>query len=987
MKKSSVNTFKHGIISDLNPINMPNTALTDCLNGTMLTYDGNEYSLQNDKGNYPLKYCKLKPNYIPVGIKEYGGILYIISYNPLDNRTEIGSYPSPLMISEYSPEGQECEIHSAINNFLTKNQSKYIKISELESELQSYVFYGDDFKLNPGDQYCLIADEELKLNKYEDLKVSIIDDNSKLNPVNDINIQVNSSELIDNNYDYVKWPIPGWISIGLRLAEVGTAAINTRSFYLLKNKDKDEVHFSINFKLNIEDDLILKWFNEANQYKYDIGFRIEFLRIKDGQESSLTQLIDFNLIDDCEFDNEYLYLSAGNSESAEWYQNNKVVWRTIGGVIRDVEKSDVFKLKMTPILSEYVGSELKYTLIYDKLTEPITYDISEIDNIPWQIGRELYTFYTTQDKKNQRISFDISGPKIASKMVTAQYQIKDLNGNIVKPFTEISISGIGQNDITIPYDSMFKKEEIYIVTWQLIHKKECLDETNRILITSELFNDFSIGDYKHYDTIPSRIWLEKYTNHIITPGIINNIYDITNSNTIFTESVSKHLDSKHSDDIWFGTNYYSHFIPKSSNLYKNINEETVIRGNYYNCSCNVNSPEFLTSGLWKNFDLSVDTIVRDRFGKELTFVYGKSSGWSGSIPVNKVPVGLGLVLNIVRGDETLVGQYDSIDRATTNNATISWEYDDGSFDSLNLTFTFDSTRESFGREIPINFSIDHQKNITELWDMKEFSTWCKSNITADFIDTSIHILKTKQDGLLYGTNSGPHLTLNGAVVEGHYSRASDSDGKYVDYIFIKYFDSETGFSFAEIPYKSDVVVKVNAGTESKYELGNWVSNNIIEELDFSKLLINSEFIIKNKKSLQINLDIIKNIEHSECISDLTWNDIHISGNQVEVDSNQEFNFDQLIEVLDISNSKSLEGQVLQNKLTDKREGEYVKGIMINNQYNNIGNISENYRLTSKLYASKETDLNYYLGYRTQPPGSIGNFTHYTSIPLARKYEN
>jgi hypothetical protein len=83
----------------------------------------------------------------------------------------------------------------------------------------------------------------------------------------------------------------------------------------------------------------------------------------------------------------------------------------------------------------------------------------------------------------------------------------------------------------------------------------------------------------------------------------------------------------------------------------------------------------------------------------------------------------------------------------------------------------------------------------------------------------------------------------------------------------------------------------------------------------------------------------------------------------------------------------LEGQVLQNKLTDKREGEYVKGIMINNQYNNIGNISENYRLTSKLYASKETDLNYYLGFRTQPLGSIGNFTSYTSIPLARKYEN
>jgi hypothetical protein len=94
-RKETVNTFTDGLITDLNPINTPNTVLTDCLNGTLITYDGNEYSLQNDKGNYPLKDCKLPQNYIPVGVKEYADILYIISYNPLNKHVQVGSYPSP----------------------------------------------------------------------------------------------------------------------------------------------------------------------------------------------------------------------------------------------------------------------------------------------------------------------------------------------------------------------------------------------------------------------------------------------------------------------------------------------------------------------------------------------------------------------------------------------------------------------------------------------------------------------------------------------------------------------------------------------------------------------------------------------------------------------------------------------------------------------------------------------------------------------------
>jgi hypothetical protein len=113
-RKEAINTFTDGMISDLSPLNTPNTVLTDCLNGTLITYDGNEFTLQNDKGNYPLKDCKLPANYIPVGVKEYGDILYIVSYNPLNKKVEIGSYPSPETITDSldEPDGFSKQVQS-----------------------------------------------------------------------------------------------------------------------------------------------------------------------------------------------------------------------------------------------------------------------------------------------------------------------------------------------------------------------------------------------------------------------------------------------------------------------------------------------------------------------------------------------------------------------------------------------------------------------------------------------------------------------------------------------------------------------------------------------------------------------------------------------------------------------------------------------------------------------------------------------------------
>ena len=73
----------------------PNNVVTNCLNGTLITYNGNENVLQNDMGNGRVETAYLPEGYVPLGTAELGGIIYIVSYNPLTDKCQIGSFPSP----------------------------------------------------------------------------------------------------------------------------------------------------------------------------------------------------------------------------------------------------------------------------------------------------------------------------------------------------------------------------------------------------------------------------------------------------------------------------------------------------------------------------------------------------------------------------------------------------------------------------------------------------------------------------------------------------------------------------------------------------------------------------------------------------------------------------------------------------------------------------------------------------------------------------
>ena len=155
MAQESTNTFSGGLNKDLNSIATKNTLLTDSKNMTFITFNGNEMSMQNDMGNTKLIYQQtdddgnktgdvvdvtLSEGFVPVGMKEHGGILYIASYNKARSMGEIGTFPSP----EYNTESTLKVLDSNFDLYIDKvvpifNKEDYIEAGDC---LIDYCFLG-----------------------------------------------------------------------------------------------------------------------------------------------------------------------------------------------------------------------------------------------------------------------------------------------------------------------------------------------------------------------------------------------------------------------------------------------------------------------------------------------------------------------------------------------------------------------------------------------------------------------------------------------------------------------------------------------------------------------------------------------------------------------------------------------------------------------------------------------------------------------------
>lgn len=243
------NSFAKGLLMDFSPENTNAESMTSALNATLLTFNGNEGSLQNDMGNGRVETAYLPEGYIPVGSCEFGDIIYIVSYNPLIDKAQIGCFPSPERNLSSDELGQESVIvkneefqqyvynyygfirgrgwvsvnppENEINRFVEINEapssgkvpanynnSELVKVKiglsgKLKNNNVRKILYKSN--LNPGDQYTVIYDDQGDLNNITDYKTPV----RKLNSLPKLlNIKVVSIEdsgkmtVLDSN---VKW--------------------------------------------------------------------------------------------------------------------------------------------------------------------------------------------------------------------------------------------------------------------------------------------------------------------------------------------------------------------------------------------------------------------------------------------------------------------------------------------------------------------------------------------------------------------------------------------------------------------------------------------------------------------------------------------------------------------------------------------------------------------------------------------------------------
>lgn len=151
MKKSeAINTFAQGLVMDINPLVAPNDGVCNALNATLITMNGNENVLQNDMGNGRVETAFLPEGYVPLGTTELGGIIYIVSYNPLNKKCQIGSFPSP-------ERNISTDKISDLNQTLDNTDFKY------DAKTGALVYYlkkelNEGLTFNPGDKFIVYGD-------------------------------------------------------------------------------------------------------------------------------------------------------------------------------------------------------------------------------------------------------------------------------------------------------------------------------------------------------------------------------------------------------------------------------------------------------------------------------------------------------------------------------------------------------------------------------------------------------------------------------------------------------------------------------------------------------------------------------------------------------------------------------------------------------------------------------------------------------------
>lgn len=472
-KQETVNTFEGGMIMDLDPITTPANVLTSALNSTMITYDGDEFVLQNDMGNGRVETARLDAGYIPVGIKEYGGIIYVASVNPLTNKCQLGSFPSPER-NFTTDELSKSPIVLQTSDFFVKNlNTMYVRKELLD---------GEDNKLRPGDKFIIgstglnesladiLSDYKTKGKRILRLHLAILDDDNNISYIED---EVNS---VDGYWIY---PLTG---NEVDDAEILSGQNSKYPYNVYKNKVSGkllliaelETPKTFNTSVDVykvEDNKVsmmvpVSWDEDEEEKAKLLGVKVECSHEGEG---SLTRFVDF--INGYEFS------------------------------IEDILKDDkLFSYTFTPYTSfgtiDYLSKRGSMNLSYIgtgkvDLVEWRYYVDQNSISISW--GLEAYPRYGYQITEVNMDFRDVTDPNTSNKYRTRQR--RSYNGNFTEYIT------FGESNVYFDNTHMaLQKGKLYVVRIEAI-STNTLDSSNqisnityRLMYTSSTFNESFIAN-------------------------------------------------------------------------------------------------------------------------------------------------------------------------------------------------------------------------------------------------------------------------------------------------------------------------------------------------------------------------------------------------------------------------------------------------------------------------------------------------------------
>ncbi len=481
IKNSTTSTFGDGMVLDLNPISTPNNVLTNCLNGTLITFNGNEGVLQNDMGNGRVETAFLPEGYIPLGTTQLGGIIYIVSYNPLIDKCQIGSFPSPernITNDELSPPNN-CLFQ--VEDFIKDNKIIALYVKKKLS----------DVILHSGDKFIVCGDN-IANNITNDTATSItyIDENGDIKYCN-INFRI---AIIDNNgriiylEDLIKREINTgkYHYIANGIAESVDADIDeyrkavSSNYNIFTSKIAGELY--IVGELELIDTFTVTWkYTGINENKYNIQFNITTTSDKNKylKYVELTTELTKETIEEPTKEYEY-YIKDDNDKDGNYTINCPIP--------TDVEKA---KFTFIPYMNFGKIPQMETTIEIDTSL----FGSEELNNNIWQ-------YYKNDNSMN--LSFNLIS-YLPETIVTEDIKIYCIPYNELVEGEDPSIKGrtpiytinkrksySGNYHIIIPFNEILEPNNLYLIIFQQNNRDEQNNLTShylhKVLYTNGVFN-------------------------------------------------------------------------------------------------------------------------------------------------------------------------------------------------------------------------------------------------------------------------------------------------------------------------------------------------------------------------------------------------------------------------------------------------------------------------------------------------------------------